>query len=141
MKSQLSRCGAAIRPWLVSLSRSTSRRALKTRLHTAHCLLVALTFGMAVPAQVVDPALQSQNTFKEIVVHSIDVNGKWLGRAFEGIGALSAGASSRLLYDYPEPQRNDILDYLFNVQLFHIGPAYYKPDIYIYYACVNIRRW
>ena len=32
---------------------------------------------------------------------------------FEGIGALSAGASSRLLIDYPEPQRSEILDYLF----------------------------
>ncbi|MGA3246026.1 MAG: galactosylceramidase [Bacteroidota bacterium] len=35
------------------------------------------------------------------------------GRVFEGIGALSAGASSRLLIDYPEPQRSDILDLLF----------------------------
>jgi hypothetical protein len=32
---------------------------------------------------------------------------------FEGIGALSAGASSRLLIDYPEPQRSEILDFLF----------------------------
>ena len=32
---------------------------------------------------------------------------------FEGIGGLSAGASSRLLFDYPEPQRSDILDLLF----------------------------
>jgi len=35
------------------------------------------------------------------------------GRVFEGIGAVSAGASSRLLIDYPEPQRSEILDYLF----------------------------
>src|SRR4029079_7823286 len=35
------------------------------------------------------------------------------GRTFEGIGAVSAGASSRLLIDYPEPQRSEILDYLF----------------------------
>ncbi|MEV5750608.1 discoidin domain-containing protein [Actinoallomurus sp. NPDC052308] len=35
------------------------------------------------------------------------------GRTFDGIGALSAGASSRLLIDYPEPQRRQILDYLF----------------------------
>jgi hypothetical protein len=32
---------------------------------------------------------------------------------FEGIGAVSAGASSRLLIDYPEPFRSQILDYLF----------------------------
>ncbi len=36
-----------------------------------------------------------------------------LGRTFEGIGALSAGASSKLLIDYPEPQRGQILDLLF----------------------------
>jgi len=41
------------------------------------------------------------------------VNGQDSGRTFEGIGAVSAGASSRLLIDYPEPQRNQILDYLF----------------------------
>lgn len=35
------------------------------------------------------------------------------GRTFDGVGALSAGASSRLLYDYPERERNQILDYLF----------------------------
>ena len=35
------------------------------------------------------------------------------GRVFDGLGAVSAGASSRLLYDYPEPERNRILDYLF----------------------------
>lgn len=35
------------------------------------------------------------------------------GKTFEGIGALSAGASSRLLYDYQEPYRGQILDYLF----------------------------
>jgi galactosylceramidase len=35
------------------------------------------------------------------------------GLVFEGIGAVSAGASSRLLIDYPEPYRSDILDFLF----------------------------
>ena len=32
---------------------------------------------------------------------------------YDGHGALSAGASSRLLFDYPEPSRSDILDLLF----------------------------
>lgn len=36
-----------------------------------------------------------------------------IGRVFEGIGCLSAGASSRLLIDYPEPYRGQVLDYLF----------------------------
>lgn len=34
------------------------------------------------------------------------------GRTFDGIGATSA-STSRLLIDYPEPQRSEILDYLF----------------------------
>jgi galactosylceramidase len=45
--------------------------------------------------------------------HTFDLTDNSRGRIFEGIGALSAGASSRLLYDYPEPYRSDILDYLF----------------------------
>lgn len=43
----------------------------------------------------------------------IQVSGTSPGRTFDGIGALSAGASSRLLIDYPEAQRSEILDYLF----------------------------
>lgn len=39
---------------------------------------------------------------------------------FDGHGGLSAGGSSRLLVDYPEPQRSDILDYLF---LPHFGAS------------------
>src|SRR3974377_1875267 len=47
---------------------------------------------------------------KQIVIR-IDANAP--GRTFEGLGALSAGASSRLLIDYSEPSRSQILDYLF----------------------------
>ncbi|KAL3863083.1 hypothetical protein ACJMK2_004859 [Sinanodonta woodiana] len=37
-----------------------------------------------------------------------------LGRRFDGIGGLSGGgATSRLLVNYPDKQRNEILDYLF----------------------------
>ena len=43
----------------------------------------------------------------------IPINGADTGRTFDGIGALSAGASSRLLIDYPPKQRAEILDYLF----------------------------
>ena len=50
----------------------------------------------------------------------IDGNGK--GRGFDGIGAISAGASSQLLIDYPEPQRGEILDYLFKPN-FHLRPG------------------
>lgn len=41
------------------------------------------------------------------------INTDSAGRVFEGIGALSAGASSRLLIDYSEPYRSQILDILF----------------------------
>lgn len=44
---------------------------------------------------------------------AITIDGQDTGRNFDGIGALSAGASSRLLIDYPEPQRSEILDFLF----------------------------
>ena len=37
---------------------------------------------------------------------------------YDGHGALSAGASSRLLWDYDEPYRSEILDYLFKVSVF-----------------------
>jgi hypothetical protein len=52
-----------------------------------------------------------------LAVHATDttivLDGAAKGKIFEGIGALSAGASSRLLYDYKEPYRSQILDYLF----------------------------
>jgi hypothetical protein len=44
---------------------------------------------------------------------TIYINTNSKGSVFEGIGALSAGASSRLLVDYPEPCRSQILDLLF----------------------------
>jgi hypothetical protein len=44
---------------------------------------------------------------------SVTLDSAGPGPVFEGLGAVSAGASSRLLYDYPEPYRSQILDYLF----------------------------
>ena len=44
---------------------------------------------------------------------TITIDGNSSGRIFEGLGAVSAGASSRLLIDYPKPYRSQILDYLF----------------------------
>src|ERR1700752_4680764 len=44
---------------------------------------------------------------------TVVLDGASRGRIFDGLGAASAGASSRLLIDYPEPQRSQILDYLF----------------------------
>jgi O-glycosyl hydrolase len=50
---------------------------------------------------------------KPIAKTEVKIDGSGKGRIFEGIGGVSAGASSRLLIDYPEPQRSQILDYLF----------------------------
>src|ERR1700693_4762438 len=44
---------------------------------------------------------------------TIVLYGHATGRIYEGLGAVSAGAASRLLIDYPEPYRSQILDYLF----------------------------
>ncbi|MFC9330418.1 ricin-type beta-trefoil lectin domain protein [Kitasatospora sp. NPDC057015] len=45
---------------------------------------------------------------------TVTVDGASEGRILDGIGAASGGGgNSRLLYDYPEPQRSEILDLLF----------------------------
>src|SRR4029079_14417807 len=44
---------------------------------------------------------------------TVIIDGSSEGRIFDGIGARSAGASTRLLIDYQEPYRSQILDYLF----------------------------
>jgi hypothetical protein len=46
---------------------------------------------------------------------TITINGTGAGRTFDGVGAISGGGgNSRLLIDYPEPQRSQVLDYLFS---------------------------
>src|SRR5436853_583466 len=45
---------------------------------------------------------------------SITIDGTKSGLVFDGVGAISGGGgNSRLLIDYPEPQRSQLLDYLF----------------------------
>ena len=69
-------------------------------------LLAALVLAAGVAA-VVRPAPAA-------AADSITINGAGTGRAFDGVGAISGGGgNSRLLVDYPEPQRSQILDYLF----------------------------
>ena len=68
-------------------------------------LLFAAVVMLELPAT---PVLNAQVADKTIVL-----DGNSVGRTFDGIGAASAGASSRLLIDYPEPYRSQILDYLF----------------------------
>ena len=71
--------------------------ALATLLHAA----VAPSSGSPAGPRVAAPAA------------TIAVDTQQLERVWDGIGGLSAGASSRLLYDYPEQARSDILDLLF----------------------------
>ena len=58
----------------------------------------------------------------------ISLNAKDKGRVFEGIGAVSAGASSRNLIDYPPKQRSEVLDFLFKPK-FGAGFQHLKVEI------------
>src|SRR5438045_7140857 len=45
---------------------------------------------------------------------TVTINGTAAGRTLDGVGAISGGGgNSRYLIDYPQPARDDILDYLF----------------------------
>jgi hypothetical protein len=53
-------------------------------------------------------------TAQAAVATTITIDGTGGGRTFDGVGAISGGGgNSRLLFDYPEPQRSQVLDYLF----------------------------
>ena len=62
-------------------------------------LLAAL--GLAAAAARADPS------------SSVTVDPDGAGLPYDGHGGLSAGASSRLPFDYAEPARSEILDYLY----------------------------
>ena len=66
-------------------------------------------------ATVAAAGLGNASVFAQAAVStSITLNGSGSGRTFDGIGAISGGGgNSRLLIDYPEPYRTQILDYLF----------------------------
>ncbi|MFD5922849.1 discoidin domain-containing protein [Kitasatospora sp. NPDC058201] len=68
----------------------------------AASLLVALALAVGLPT-----------TGSAATTTAVTVDGSAMGGALDGIGGVSAGASSRLLIDYPEPQRSQVLDYLF----------------------------
>ena len=72
------------------------------------CLCLALTaFACLLPnARSLHPLAADTDLL------NIYLDDRLAGRRFDGHGGLSAGASSRLLYDYPEPQRSQILDLL-----------------------------
>lgn len=81
----------------------TWKQQRRTTLFAIPVLLLSALTGLAGP----EPAQAAVST-------SITVNGTGPGRTFDGIGAISGGGgNSRLLADYPEPQRSELLDYLF----------------------------
>ncbi|MGX4735402.1 ricin-type beta-trefoil lectin domain protein [Kitasatospora griseola] len=90
---------------LVSPGRTLRRAAVAASL----LLSGTLVAGQAAPAAVaVAPATPAA------VSTPIAVDGTKPGLTFDGVGAISGGGgNSRLLVDYPEPQRSQLLDYLF----------------------------
>jgi Glycosyl hydrolase family 59/Ricin-type beta-trefoil lectin domain/Glycosyl hydrolase family 59 central domain len=60
------------------------------------------------------PAQAATATATATASTTIAVNGTSAGRTFDGVGAISGGGgNSRLLIDYPQAARQQILDYLF----------------------------
>ncbi|MDH6575979.1 RICIN domain-containing protein [Kitasatospora sp. MAP5-34] len=91
-------------------SRTTS--AGRTAALAVLALCLTLISGRA-PAQASPPATAAV-TATSAAATAIAVDGTSAGRTFDGVGAISGGGgNSRLLLDYPEPQRGQILDYLF----------------------------
>ncbi len=72
--------------------------------------------------------LGCSETQSQSPVETLNIRGSKAGRVFEGVGAVSAGASSRLLIDYPEPYRSHVLDYLFKPG-FGASFVYLKTEI------------
>jgi hypothetical protein len=61
-------------------------------------------------------------------VKTVRLDLRQVGKTFEGIGVCSAGASSRLLIEYPEPYRSQVLDFLFKPK-FGAGFQHLKVEI------------
>ncbi|MFF2040869.1 RICIN domain-containing protein [Kitasatospora sp. NPDC058170] len=73
----------------------------------ALCFELLLAWSAPPPAAAAPAATTAVST-------AITVDGGSAGRTFDGVGAISGGGgNTRLLLDYPEPQRAQILDYLF----------------------------
>ncbi len=82
------------------------RRSTMSSPHRHRVLLAVVTLIAAVGPVVTAPPARAATT--------ITIDGNAAGRVFDGVGAISGGGgNSRLLMDYPEPQRSQILDYLF----------------------------
>jgi len=73
-------------------------------------LFVSVLSAMALSSL---PGASSARTSAAPGASSVTIDPSAAGVPYDGHGGLSAGASSRLLYDYVEPQRTEILDYLY----------------------------
>ncbi len=90
-----------VKPELFGYFKQLTTIKIRTRL-----ILIGILFlGLALTSSVISGATGVTN---------ITINGKMAGAVFDGIGAISGGSgTSRLLIDYPEPERDQILNYLF----------------------------
>jgi hypothetical protein len=60
------------------------------------------------------PVLLLRSAQGAVPVPAVTLDGSTLGRTFDAVGAISGGGgNSRLLIDYPQPHRSQILDALF----------------------------
>jgi hypothetical protein len=59
------------------------------------------------------PPLTTHHSPLTITTTSITLDGDAAAQEFDGHGGLSAGATTRLLADYPPQQQSEVLDYLF----------------------------
>ncbi|HEX6444610.1 MAG TPA: discoidin domain-containing protein [Streptosporangiales bacterium] len=80
-------------------------------MYRSRILVVAVVAVLVVAFALAVDAVRRPAAAAEAQVVTLD--GHDHGRTFDGVGGVSAGGSSRLLRDYPEPERSQILDYLF----------------------------
>lgn len=90
-----------------------SRRAALVVASVVAALLAMAAFAAPQAATAAPRAAAVTRAATATTGQTIAVDGTSQGRVFDGVGALSAGASSRLLIDYPPAERSAILDYLF----------------------------
>ncbi|GAA2143243.1 ricin-type beta-trefoil lectin domain protein [Kitasatospora kazusensis] len=78
------------------------------------CLATATATGRATATTTAARTGTARTATAAATATAVTVDGTSPGRTFDGVGAISGGGgNSRLLLDYPEPQRGQILDYLF----------------------------
>src|SRR5690242_10226225 len=98
------RCAAHSRPRCPKGPR-TMRRFPRLRRRSRMTITTVAAVVVASAGLVVTTAGPSQ------AASSISIDGTSAGQTFDGVGAVSGGGgNSRLLIDYPEPQRGQILE-------------------------------